>query len=175
MALGNILLPDRLKQVTLTSWVARSLILSVIIALMLTSCTTQTTAIYPKQPILIDGIELYFGIVPAEILLDHANLHEEQTMHGGAPRELGDHHLVIALFDATTRARITDANITGSVTERGMATQRKELIMMSINGALSYGNYFTMLDQGPYDIIVNVQRPGNSKQSETRFQYGHIR
>src|SRR5690606_2178638 len=107
MALGNTNLPDRFGRLYLMTRLVHSFTLSAIIALALTSCNSQTTAIYTEQPILIDGMELYFGIVPAEILLDHPNVHEEQTMHGGAPRELGDHHLVISLFDATTKARIT--------------------------------------------------------------------
>lgn len=175
MALVNANLRDHFGRLNLMTRLVYSLILCAIIALALTSCNSQTTAIYTQQPILIDGMELYFGIVPAEILLNHPSVHEEQTMHGGVLREFGAHHLVISLFDASTKTRITDAIVTGKVTARGMTTQQKELVIMSFDGALSYGNYFTMMYEGPYDIIVNVQRPGNSKQSEARFQYGHFR
>ena len=40
---------------------------------------------------------------------------------------------------------------------------------------MSYGNYFAMPNQGPYEIVVNVQRPGDSKMATARFQYWHPR
>ncbi len=129
----------------------------------------------PEQPIRFDGLEIFFGFIPAEILRGHPREHEEQTMHGGVPRGKGVHHLLVAVFDAKTRARIADAVITGSVTKVGMATQNQKLEAMSFGGAVSYGNYFAMSDQGPYDIVVNVRRPGDSKTATAHFQYWHPR
>ena len=120
-------------------------------------------------------MELFFGFVPAEILRGHPPEHEEQTMHGGVPRGKGVHHLIVSVFDAKTRARITDAVVTGSVTEVGMATQNQKLQVMTFGGTASYGNYFAMPNQGPYEIVVNVLRVGDSKAVTARFQYWHPR
>lgn len=53
----------------------------------------------------------FFGIIPAEIVRGHASDHEERKMHGGVPLGKGVHHLVIAVFDSKTQARITDATL----------------------------------------------------------------
>jgi hypothetical protein len=50
-----------------------------------------------------DGIEIYFGVVPAPVISGH------EMGHGGSPRAKGSHHLVIALFDSKTGKRVTDA------------------------------------------------------------------
>ena len=135
----------------------------------------RAAGVNPDQPVRLDGMELFFGIIPAEILRGHPGNHEEQSMHGGVPRNKGVHHLIISVFDAKTQTRITDAAITGSITEVGMATQTHKLEAMSFGGAVSYGNYFAMPSQGPYEIVVNVQRPGDSKTATARFQYSHPR
>ena len=146
-----------------------------IFALALTLGVPQAAGINPEQPIRFDGMELFFGFVPAEILRGHPREHEEQTMHGGVPRGKGVHHLVISVFDAKTRARIAGAAVTGSITEAGMATQNRKLEAMSFGGAASYGNYFAMPSQGPYEIVVNVRRSANGKTATARFQYWHPR
>lgn len=147
---------------------------AVLIALGLTFGMARAAALNPVQPIRLEGMELFFGVIPAEIVRGHPSDHEERSMHGGVPRGKM-HHLVISVFDSKTRARITNATLTGSVTEPGMAIQRKPLESMSFGGAVSYGNYFGMPNQGPYEIVVNVQRPGNSGTATTRFKYWHPR
>ena len=148
-------------------------ILAPLIVLSLMFGTVRAAGINPDQPIRVDGIELFFGFVPAEILRGHPREHEEQTMHGGVPRGKSVHHLIISAFDAKTRARITDAAVTGSVTEIGRATQNQKLEAMTFGGATSYGNYFAMPNQGPYEIVVNVRRPSDGKTTTARFQYWH--
>ena len=145
------------------------------VVLALTFGVARAAGVNPDQPIRVGGMELFFGLVPAEILRGHPREHEEQTMHGGVPRGKGVHHLIVSVFDAKTRTRITDAMVTGSVTEVGMATQNQKLEAMSFGGTASYGNYFAMANQGPYEIVVNVRRPGDSKAATARFQYWHPR
>ncbi len=152
---------------------ARNWVRTLVPLLLLASIigTARAAGVNPDQPIPLEGMEIFFGFVPAEILRGHPREHEEQTMHGGVPRGKAVHHLIVSVFDAKTRKRITDAAVTGSVTEVGMATQNQKLEAMSFGGAASYGNYFTMPDQGPYEIVVNVRRTGYTKAATAHFQY----
>ncbi len=84
-------------------------------------------------------------------------------------------HLLVSVCDAKTRARIIDAVIAGTVTKAGMATQNQKLAAMAFSGAVSYGNYFAMPGQEPYEIVVSVRRPGDRKTAPARFQYRHSR
>jgi hypothetical protein len=168
-------LPNSRRQAVAIAALKRARTLAVLIALGLTFGVARAAGGNPDQPIRLDGMELFFGIIPAEILRGHPTDHEEQSMHGGVPQGKGVHHLIVSVFDAKTRARITGAVVTGSITELGMATQTHKLEAMSFGGAVSYGNYFAMPNQGPYEIVVNVRRPGDSKTSTARFQYWHPR
>ncbi len=170
---GNVVLPASHRHAFAIAIGKRACAFTAFILLGLTFGMAGAAGVNPEQPIRLDGMELFFGIVPAEILRGHPREHEEQTMHGGVPRGRGAHHLIVSLFDAKTRARITDATVSGSMTEFGMATQNQKLEAMSFGGTVSYGNYFSMPTQGPYEIVINVRRPGDSRTATARFQYWH--
>jgi hypothetical protein len=153
----------------------RARTLAVLIAIGLMFDMAQAAAVNPDQPIRMDGMELFYGLIPAEILRGHPSDHEERSMHGGVPHGKGVYHLIVSVFDAKTITRITDAVVTASVTEAGMAIQNQTLEAMLFGGNVAYGNYFAMSNPGPYEIVVNVRRPGEHKTATARFQYWHRR
>lgn len=169
------MLPNSRRQAATIAVLKRARALAVLIALGFTFGMAKAAAVNPDQPIRLDGMELFFGLIPAEILRGHPSDHEEQSMHGGVPRGKGVYHLIVSVFDAKTRTRITDAVITGSVIAIGMATQNQKLEAMTFGGNVAFGNYFVMSNPGPYEIVVNVRRPGHRKTVTARFQYWHVR
>jgi hypothetical protein len=44
----------------------------------------------------VRGLDIYYGVVPAEIAGRHPSIHEEGGMHGGAPKGKREYHLVVA-------------------------------------------------------------------------------
>ncbi len=67
----------------------------------LTFGMARAAGVNADQSIRLNGMELFFGIVPAEILGGHPREHEEQTMRGGVPRGKGVHHLIISDVEVT--------------------------------------------------------------------------
>ena len=169
------MLPNSRRQAATVTALKRVRTLAVLIALGLTFGMARAEAVNPDQPVRLDGMELFYGLIPAEILRGHPSGHEERSMHGGVPRGKGVYHLIVSVFDTKTKKRITDAVITGSVTEVGMATQNRKLEAMTFGGNVAYGNYFAMSNPGPYEIVINVRRPGHRKTATARFQYWHPR
>ena len=47
---------------------------------------------------LIGGIDIYYGIISAQIVAQHPASHEEKSMHGGARKQRDEYHLVVAVF-----------------------------------------------------------------------------
>jgi hypothetical protein len=92
-------------------------------------------------------------------------------MHGGAPAGRDRQHIVIAVFDASTGARIDDAQVTARVAEPGLSIVEKRLEPMPIAGAMSYGNYFAMPAKGTYRIDVRIVRPATGKTVDATFMY----
>jgi hypothetical protein len=118
---------------------------------------------------VVDGVAIYFGIVPAELVRGHPREHPEGEMHGGAP--VGENHLMIALFDDKTGRRIVGAEVTARITGDGGLNVRKKLESMVMAGAASFGNYFYMPGAGPYRIEIEVRVPGRVKPVIATFTW----
>lgn len=167
--------PNSRRQAATTAALKRARMLTVLVAVGFTLGMTQAAAVNPDQSIRLDGMELFYGVIPAEILRGHPSGHEERSMHGGVPHGKGVYHLIVSVFDAKTTTRITDAVITGSVIAVGLATQNRKLEAMTFGGNVAFGNYFAMSNPGPYEIVVNVRRSGHRKTATVRFHYWHRR
>lgn len=142
---------------------------AILLALVLAapgSAMPAETALHQKT----GGVDVYYGILPAQVAGKHPITHEEKTMHGGVPVGKDDHHLVVALFDKHG-VRITDAQVWATVGELGLAGKRKKLEPMRIKDAISFGNYYALRGAGPYRIAIEIRLPGAARPVEARFDY----
>ena len=112
-----------------------------------------------------DGIVLFWGLVPAEIVSAE---HSLKTMHGVVPADGGqNHHLVVALFRKADGSRIADAVLRAQLHEVGLADAApKYLTPMTINEQASYGQLFSTAKAGPYRFRVLVRLHGGSDELE---------
>jgi hypothetical protein len=122
-----------------------------------------------------DGVAVYLGLLPAEILLGHPKGHHEREMHGGVPAGENHYHLTVGLFDAASGKRLSNAQVKATVSELGLSGSRKKLESMVIAGTLTYGAYFRMSGPGPYRIHLEIRLPGRAQPIETEFEHVHAR
>lgn len=115
------------------------------------------------------GIELYMGVIPAEVIRGRGS-GEERSMHGGVPAGSDGYHLVIALFDQASGDRITDARVTARVSVPGKAVVEIPLDPMKVADVVTYGNYVVLSDQTTNRISLQVQRVGKHPVN-LDFQY----
>lgn len=125
-----------------------------------------------QTSVSVDGIRAYLGVVPAELIAEHAAGNATMVHAGESASASGAHHLLVALYDSTTGQRITDA-IKAVVTPQGGVSSEKPLQPMRVAGALTYGNYFLMPATGPYEIAVTVHRPSAARDPVIHFRYLH--
>lgn len=122
---------------------------------------------------VVDGVSIYLGVLPAEMILGHPDYHAEAGMHGGVPSGEHHYHVTVALFDAASGKRITTAKVKAKVSELALSGTEKELEPMRIGDAISYGNYFRMPGAGIYRIRVQVLPPGvHAIEAEFEYQHG---
>lgn len=119
----------------------------------------------------VDGLTIYIGAIPAEIVKGHPESHPEATMHGGAPSGSHEYHLVVAIFDAKAGTRISDAKVFAHVSSLGLVGPRKALEPMKIEDTVTYGNYFDLPDKGFYTIDLEIKRPTGT--IKVGFSYEH--
>ena len=120
---------------------------------------------------VVQGVEIYFGMLPSEIFQGHPQEHPEGTMHGGVSATANSYHLLVALFDRATGKRIGDAEVSAWVSEGEKPGPHKKLEPMLMAGAASYGNFFDMPSPGPYRIHVQIRRAGIAGVIEAEFDY----
>ena len=128
----------------------------------------------PKDPNrkVVDGVEVYLGIVPAETLRErYAASAPERSLHGGIPGGTGYYHLNVSLFDSKTRRAVTNAAVEVSVSDPVSGTETKKLEPITVKGMTSYGNYFRMTSKNPYRIVVQVQKPGAAREARAEFEF----
>jgi len=120
---------------------------------------------------VIDGTEIYLGIVSAESMrAQHPKADAESKMHGGIPSGKGYYHLNISLFDSNTKAEIKDAQVEVRIAT-ALTGETKKLEPVVINNTVSYGNYFRMTARDPYTITVKIRAPGAARAIEAKFDY----
>lgn len=129
----------------------------------------SASAAEPAYRRVVDGIAVYFGIVPAEMIRGHPAEHPESGMHGGPVA--GENHLVVALFHEKTRERINNAEVHARITATPKLDLRKRLEPMLMAGAASYGNYFYMSGSGPYTIVLTIRLPGETRERSATFTW----
>jgi len=122
---------------------------------------------------VMQGMAFYLGIVPSELVLGAPSGHEERSMHGGTPARPGQYHIMVAVFDAATGERVTDARIEARVEVPGVKGQDKALEPMLIVDALTYGNFFKLPAKVPFTVLLQVSRPGLTRAVVVRFEPAH--
>lgn len=119
------------------------------------------------------GLTAYLGVMPGELVRGPGPHSAERPMHGRTPRGQHDFHLVVALFDANTGARISDATVTANVSGLGLSGTQQALEPMKIADTITYGT-FVNLSRDIYTIKLTVQRPG-AQPVALNFKYDHRR
>lgn len=147
------------------------ILLSGALAVMLGFVVSTAMAKDTELHQVVDGVAIYFGVLPAEMIRGHPKAHPESDMHGGIPTDLR-YHLTVAIFDDTSSERITNADVTVKVVGHGGTAVRKALEPMVIAGKRSYGNYFIMPGDSPYRIELQIRRPESQAIIRAIFEWG---
>lgn len=117
------------------------------------------------------GLEIDYAIIPASTLKAYPLGDEERNMHGGIPNNPHANHFMVAVFDAQTHQRISEASISASVWEIGANGQTRMLEPMDIESAVTYGNYFDIWPATHYRVTMSVTAPQLMSPHEVQFQF----
>lgn len=122
-----------------------------------------------------DGLTVYLGVVPAEMVKGPSPQSGEPPMHGGGPRHGHQYHVVAAIFDAASNTRVSDATVTAQVSGLGLAGSSKGLEPMKIADTITYGGFFDLPGADIYTIRLTIRRPGSQRPVVIDFKYDHRR
>jgi hypothetical protein len=123
----------------------------------------------------VGGITIELGVIPAEEVPEYSTkVGDPNALHGGAPPHSGSHHIVVALFDGKSGARISDARVRAGVGNRSYDHEPDTwLEPMQIAGATTYGNFFAMPGVGLWRIHLEIFPAGARQPVRADFAYEH--
>ena len=120
---------------------------------------------------LVDGTEVYFGVVSAEQL--RAAQKEGQPgsgVQGGIPSGKDVHLVSITLVDAKTQVPVTNAEVKARVGTAARA-EVKAMELVPQGTFASYGQYFELGSAELYTVRAQIRRPGVPRTLEASFDY----
>ncbi len=128
----------------------------------------------PENFQVVDGIAVYLGVMPAQVIEGYHKTNKQTKKHKRALKKEHRDHVVVALFDNATGKRIENAKVKAGVMEFGLGTKVKKLDPMKIAGTITYGNYFDMPNKDVYHIVIQIRRPGIKSIIEAKFTHKHF-
>jgi len=127
----------------------------------------------PAYRQVADGVVVYLGVLPAAMIQGRHEEDPEVVTHNGIPRGRHAFHVMAAVFDAGSGVQIDDAQVEARVAPLGLPGVTRSLETMRIDDTVTYGNYFTMRGESPYDIEITITRAAAGAPVTTRFTYVH--
>ena len=115
------------------------------------------------------GLTVYLGVMPAEIVKGHP------AMHGGTPRGAHQYHVIVAIFEASSGARISDATVVAKVSGLGLSGPVTTLEPMRIADTTTYGTFVNLPGTDLYTIGLTLRRLGSLEPVVVEFKYDHRR
>jgi hypothetical protein len=133
------------------------------LALALAGCQPKP---HTGQSAVEDGVRFEYGLVPASQVAEHPNGHPEGEMHGGPSQAPDAYHVTLALFDAKSGARITDATANVEVSGPGHPGRLSvELEPMTVASDLTYGGYVSLPQAASYRFTFVAKRTSGSARA----------
>ncbi|MDN3563878.1 hypothetical protein ACFQY5_38315 [Paeniroseomonas aquatica] len=147
-------------------WVGggRRTLLAALPALVFAAAPRRAAALDPDGAFRqAGGLAIYLVVVPAAVVRGHPPEHTGRGAHGGVPEGRYVHHLLVALFDARTGTRVTDAGVTAVV--HGLRHTPEDSIAlepMTVAGANAFGGFATLPARDYFRIEIEVLQPGRT-------------
>lgn len=123
-----------------------------------------------------DSYQVYLGIVPGNRITKEPYLVDRDvSLHGGiGSLSANDYHVMVAIYDKKTNARIKDATVIAKVEKDGIMSGDKTVLPMEkmiTSGTVTYGNFYKMNSGSEYEIEIKIYRPRESGYEEVEFSY----
>ncbi|GIK49831.1 MAG: hypothetical protein BroJett013_25280 [Alphaproteobacteria bacterium] len=147
-------------------FVRRSVFFAAFAALLAATACAQSSH-EPSAVATSEGVSAYLGVVPSAVVRGE---HPDQVLHPSMPA--GDAHLVVALYDALSGARIESAAVEAVIQgERHRAQRTIRLEPMRVNGAASFGGFVSLARNDRYHVDVLVRLPSDEREIRLEFLF----
>jgi hypothetical protein len=120
-----------------------------------------------------DGLTAYIGVTPSAVVKKQATGESPPMMQSGMPSGRHEVHVVVAMLEAASGARVSDANVTAQVSGLALVGPIKSLEAMEIANTITYGGFFDMAGSELYTVKLTIMRPGAASPVVMELSYDH--
>ena len=119
--------------------------------------------------------EVFLGVVPASVARQDEKLVRlhKVARHGRARQGPTTYHVLVTIFRPSGTERVVDASVVAELVENDLIhlkRSEKPLEMMSMDGAVTYCNFFDLHWNGEYRINVKIREPGKGAEKVSFLQ-----
>lgn len=137
--------------------------------LLLVACSAAPRATQIPGSDRSGDVVAYVGIMPAAVARARM-VTDASSEHPALEGTVDSHHLVVALFDATSGARIERATVVATHTPPRSSPVQRTLFPMRTGEVVSFGGEFE-ISRGPGHVFeIEARRPGHPP---VRFTFGY--
>ncbi len=139
-----------------------------LLACALVVFSSATSAEHWGRTQTVNGLDVYLGVVSVEVLRqdpDRYPYHVRTKLPSGTDM----YHVMLALFDRASGARITDAAVKARVAPLALGGPTRPLEPILVAGALTYCNYFRISPSDTTVIQAEIRWPGAARVVRARF------
>lgn len=135
------------------------------LALAASACTQPSHQ--PSAVATREGVTAYLGVVPSALVRAE---HPDRVLHPSSP--VGDTHIVAALYDAQSGARMENASVEAVIRgERHRGARRIRLEPMRIENTQTYGGFISLARNDRYHVDLLVRTPGAEREIRLEFLF----
>jgi len=124
----------------------------------------------------VDDLTVYLGVVPAAIVQGHKAEFETAVQGGLLRSSIHNIHLVAAVFNKDSGARIRDIQVRARIHGTNQNRWTVNLRPMLVNGKLTYGGFTNLGPEQDVMISIDVMRRGRTPATHittAQFEYVH--
>ena len=117
---------------------------------------------------------VYLGVIPASMIKkDLTLIDKDKSLHGGIDNiTSSSQHVMVSVFSKKGNKRIINATVIAKIKSKkliGGNEITKPLEKMDTSGAVTYGNYFSLLKKGNYVIDVEIYQSDKNGYEKAKF------
>lgn len=147
--------------------IVRRVFFSAAFAALLAAAACAQPSHEPSAAATNEGVSAYLGVVPSAVVRAE---HPERVLHPSMPS--GDAHIVVALYESVSGARIENAAVEAVIQgERHRARRTIRLEPMRIDGTVTFGGFVSLARNDRYHVDVLVRLPGDEREIRLEFLF----
>ncbi len=120
----------------------------------------------------VGGLKVFLDVLPSAVMKQQKSI-TGKGLHGVPPPGGHVYHVMVSVVDAASGEKQRDLGVRARVSGLGLGDPEKDLLPITIDKGVGYGNYFILPPNETYKVQVDIRRPGQAELVRVDFVHDH--